>query len=799
MTLYSQASYLRSLQGTVVPRIIGLYLVDGAVSVAMELPSSSFWVEASEDMSNHLKRKCIAAFDAIHAQGVLHNDVELRHMLISAEGHVTIIDFQMSRALDPVPEVGLAQATEADIRLEKRKIKFKLGYEDCRQREWDKRARVRGRLQKLQDRAVKLQRGEPVDPIETIEPEHPDDVLNPIVNTTIWVDCWVGQDETFPECYIVPGQSEEIANASIQAFLGDELDRQESDKARAAAAAAAAASTEPVTTPPSVTSSSTLAAPSTSSTQLHTPSPSPPATSSKRKRDAVEDSEEEQAPPAKKVQLPKEDNIAESAPDPIAVPSNANATAPTPELIDELPADEHPDNMTDVIYVPFEGYDGPGGFTIPNIYSARDVAEMRRTWITQYSIEQCKEEGLPYPLSERFDLTPNTDVAEFVTGKGGKKRKRRLTTSRGALKRAQIEQEHPGQRRLEAEIRKQEYLRRRHVPGTGLSDSEDEQDAGPSHVSVEDDGIPEGPRIVEWHELPESEQSRSPPRFAAPSEPPHRAHIQPSSQSTAPKKGIMRRQLSPESKARQLEYDAWLKKHTIEDPEEEEEDKQDTERQPASSHGPMPEFVKRSLQSSSSSPTDQPPNPVSVPTEENIRKLNDLVQKQKGNRRSKSPSEDSNDSTTTMPVAGPSRLRGDAADAPSSPSPRSRGRSREEKPISEKAKGKRRRRDDSPASDVACVGDPGGLAEDRGFEPPVSEWDPDTQESFYEYRPDYSDPDFNPQAVLGGYLPPSTRGPRTAAAEELQDIDEVERLVEVDERRGMWGWLSLFGQAISRR
>ncbi|TDL28322.1 hypothetical protein BD410DRAFT_683199, partial [Rickenella mellea] len=74
-------------QGDVVPHLIGVYLVEGRISVAMELPSSAFWVEASEDMPNHLKEKCIAAFDKIHARGVLHNDVELRHMLINAEGN----------------------------------------------------------------------------------------------------------------------------------------------------------------------------------------------------------------------------------------------------------------------------------------------------------------------------------------------------------------------------------------------------------------------------------------------------------------------------------------------------------------------------------------------------------------------------------------------------------------------------------------------------------------------------------------------------------------------------------------
>ncbi|KLO13775.1 hypothetical protein SCHPADRAFT_798816, partial [Schizopora paradoxa] len=66
----------------VVPTIIGVYLIDRRISVAMELPHSSFWVEATEDMSVVLKRKCISALDKIHERGVLHGDVELRHMLV---------------------------------------------------------------------------------------------------------------------------------------------------------------------------------------------------------------------------------------------------------------------------------------------------------------------------------------------------------------------------------------------------------------------------------------------------------------------------------------------------------------------------------------------------------------------------------------------------------------------------------------------------------------------------------------------------------------------------------------------
>ena len=365
------------------------------------------------------------------------------------------------------------------------------------------------------------------------------------------------------------------------------------------------------------------------------------------------------------------------------------------------------------------------------------------------------------------------------------------------MKRAQIEAENPGERHREAEKRKQEYLRRRHVPGTGLSDSEDEH-AGPSHPTVEEDGIPEGPKVMEWSELSESERSRSPLHFVEPGDPPKRARLRPSSESPAPKKGIMRRQLSPETRAKQLEYDAWLKKHTVEEPEED-EGIPVKEQRPASSHGPMPSFIKRSLRSSGPA---QASSPVIAPTEENIKKLNALASKRSGKRRSKSPSERSDDSMTANAVAGPSRPRSSAAaaDPSSSPSPRGRARTRDGRSSQPKQKSKqKRRRGDSPASDVASVGIDEGIAPGRPSNSRVSRstWDP--YEDIDRPTPNYDDPNFNPARLLGAYIPASERVPDVVSPEEQEEMEDVENLIKVNERRGMWSWLSAFGGAISRQ
>ncbi|KAJ7777702.1 hypothetical protein DFH07DRAFT_702722, partial [Mycena maculata] len=72
-------------QGCVVPVIINVYSSTGTVSVAMEPPHPSFWLEVSLDMPRVLKKCCIQAFEKLHEDGVYHGDIELRHMLIGAD------------------------------------------------------------------------------------------------------------------------------------------------------------------------------------------------------------------------------------------------------------------------------------------------------------------------------------------------------------------------------------------------------------------------------------------------------------------------------------------------------------------------------------------------------------------------------------------------------------------------------------------------------------------------------------------------------------------------------------------
>ncbi|KAJ7042522.1 hypothetical protein C8F04DRAFT_993555 [Mycena alexandri] len=206
---------LKSLQGRVVPSIINVYSCAGAVDVAMEPPHHSFWIEASADMPHVLKKRCVNAFKELHAAGVYHGDVELRHMLIGGDARVTIIDFQASRALVPNKAVRLAAATPDELRLEMRKVKFKLDYEDARTREDEKLMRA-ARLERRNQRAF------------AGEQPLPEDVRDPPIDSREWNLEWIGT-AVEPARFVMPGQSVEDIERALGEFL-DVLEKLEKEE-----------------------------------------------------------------------------------------------------------------------------------------------------------------------------------------------------------------------------------------------------------------------------------------------------------------------------------------------------------------------------------------------------------------------------------------------------------------------------------------------------------------------------------------------------------------------------------------
>ncbi|KAF7306651.1 Serine/threonine protein kinase [Mycena indigotica] len=195
---------LKSLQGRIVPSIINVYATVGAIDVAMEPPHHSFWVEASADMPNVLKKRCIRAYEQLHTAGVLHGDVELRHMLIGGDARVTIIDFQESRALIPNPAVKLGAATPAQMQLEMRKVKYRLDYQGARDLEDQKVMRSK----RLARRNATGSR----------EPPSQDDILNPPVSIRDWEGEWHAPRPD-PQRFVMPGQSTEDLEKAVERFL----------------------------------------------------------------------------------------------------------------------------------------------------------------------------------------------------------------------------------------------------------------------------------------------------------------------------------------------------------------------------------------------------------------------------------------------------------------------------------------------------------------------------------------------------------------------------------------------------
>ncbi|KAF5382971.1 hypothetical protein D9757_006362 [Collybiopsis confluens] len=207
---------LKPLQGRCVPHIINIFTGPASLNVAMEPPHSSFWIEASADMPLQLKKLCVDAFAEIHARGVLHGDVELRHMLISGDAKVTIIDFQESAALEPNEKVHLRGALPGELRKEMRKVKVKLDYLGAKTYEGERRERSLKRISHNAEERRKANLNSGYEPQLEQEPE--EDVADPpVLEKQEWED-WIAAPDA-PRLFVVPGQSLDHRKSAYEAFL----------------------------------------------------------------------------------------------------------------------------------------------------------------------------------------------------------------------------------------------------------------------------------------------------------------------------------------------------------------------------------------------------------------------------------------------------------------------------------------------------------------------------------------------------------------------------------------------------
>ncbi|KAF8506930.1 hypothetical protein F5888DRAFT_1646516 [Russula emetica] len=142
--LYGHPLHLRPLQGLCVPSIIGVFSTsEGLANMAMELPHPHSWRIADRSLSTDEKRAIVDAYAQIHARGVLHGDVALRHILIGKDGKPTIINFRRASCLRPAMKIGLGSCSTHEFQLEMRQVKFLLDYEGAREFEYQLARRCR--------------------------------------------------------------------------------------------------------------------------------------------------------------------------------------------------------------------------------------------------------------------------------------------------------------------------------------------------------------------------------------------------------------------------------------------------------------------------------------------------------------------------------------------------------------------------------------------------------------------------------------------------------------------------------
>lgn len=186
-----------------------------STSLIMELPHNSFWIEASEDMPVILKERCIAAVRKIHSHGVLHGDIELRHLLVGGDGRVTVIDFQESRARVPQPALGLDKAEDFEFEMECRRLKYKLNYGNAR--EVENKRYVRG----YRRREAEERRGSGLSPNDETSDVllSEDDIHNPAPTQGDWETRWAQPVPKTPARSVVPGQTEAQLKLAVGKFM----------------------------------------------------------------------------------------------------------------------------------------------------------------------------------------------------------------------------------------------------------------------------------------------------------------------------------------------------------------------------------------------------------------------------------------------------------------------------------------------------------------------------------------------------------------------------------------------------
>lgn len=200
---------LRPLHGALTPALIGIHSNIDGIQLTYDVPHHSFWIQASPDMPDVLKRRCLDAYHQLHAQGVVHGNVDFANILIGGDGNVKLINFEKSRSTKGDPRVQLDFAASQDFKMEMREVHYKLDYSGAREKEhmaWENRHNPR------QNQPHRRTRG------KTLYDKPPYTIsLDPPVDPTRWTI----PENWGPKRFVVPGQSVEQFEYHLSQFLLD--------------------------------------------------------------------------------------------------------------------------------------------------------------------------------------------------------------------------------------------------------------------------------------------------------------------------------------------------------------------------------------------------------------------------------------------------------------------------------------------------------------------------------------------------------------------------------------------------
>ncbi|KAG0708803.1 hypothetical protein DFH29DRAFT_341253 [Suillus ampliporus] len=130
---YSHPKLLRWLQGIIVPHVIGVHDgSNGEKSIFMEAPHHTHWHTAHADLSIGEKQAIIRAYEALHAHGIMHNNICAHNICIDQDMNVTLLNFERACCLN---DKGIDEVPGCDqeaLKREMRQVKYLIDYMGAR-------------------------------------------------------------------------------------------------------------------------------------------------------------------------------------------------------------------------------------------------------------------------------------------------------------------------------------------------------------------------------------------------------------------------------------------------------------------------------------------------------------------------------------------------------------------------------------------------------------------------------------------------------------------------------------------